>query len=100
MKGAIQIKLIIIIIIIIVSTMQRPDMLLWSTLKIVYFIELFVAIPLLEIVSKTDEFLGKTELKKPMSLRKRKYAEMSGKAAQRGRSTRLRPIEIGVGVCG
>ena len=66
----------------IVSTRLRPDMLVWSDLeKIVYFIELTV--PWEDRVEVANK------------LKKAKYTEMSGEAAQRGWSTRLRPIEIG-----
>jgi hypothetical protein len=66
----------------IVSTRLRPDMLLWSDLeKIVYFIELTV--PWEDRVEVANE------------LKKAKYAEMAEEAAQRGWSSRLRPIEIG-----
>ena len=56
-------------------------MLVWLDLeKIVYFIEL----PWEDRVEEANE------------LKKAKYAEMAGEAAQRGWSTRLRPIEIGM----
>ena len=67
----------------IVSTRLRPDMLVWSDLeKIVYFIELTV--PWEDRVEDANE------------LKKAKYTEMAGEAAQRGWSTRLRPVEISV----
>ena len=56
-------------------------MLVWLDLmKIVYSIEL----PWEDRVEEANE------------LKKAKYAEMAGEAAQRGWSTRLRPIEIGM----